>query len=184
MATPAQARQHRADLSELVRLAHNDLGILFREFDNADDARAGLMDTLPRLVAIYGSAAATLGADWYDEVRDAHGAPGRFLAIPADLPDRGRTDALARWGISPLFSATPSMPTALTKVAGGLQRIIADADRTTITTSSVQDRAASGWTRTGAGRCNFCSERVGLRITSDVIFESHDDCGCMAVPAF
>jgi len=57
------------------------------------------------LVAIYGSAAATLGADWYDEMRAAAAVKGRFRAIPAELPDQGRTDALARRGVSPLFSA-------------------------------------------------------------------------------
>lgn len=183
----AEARRHRRDLNELVRLSENDLRLLFREFTTADMARDGLLDTLPRFAATYGSAAATLGADWYDDLRDASDARGRFSAIPADLPDRGRTDALARWGVEPLYAAEPDFNTTLTKVAGGLQRIIANADRQSVMGSSVQDRSARGWERVGAGECDFCQLLIGrgavyTEATAD--FESHDHCGCIALPAF
>lgn len=181
----AEARRHRADLNELVSLANNDLRILFRQFTTADAARDGLLDVLPRFVNIYGSAAATLGADWYDDLRDASDARGRFSAIPADLPDSGRTDALARWGVSPLYAAEPDFATTLVKVSGGLQRIIANADRQSVMGSSVADRSARGWARVGAGECEFCQMLIGrgavyTEATAD--FDSHDHCGCIAVP--
>lgn len=187
MATAAQIRAHRADLNELVRLAENDLSILFRQFDSAEAARDGLMDVLPQLVAVYGSAAATLGADWYDDLRDAAGARGYFRAIPAELPDRGRTDSLARWGIAPLFAAEPDYATSLSKVAGGAQRIIANADRDTIRVSSVTDRGARGWARAGSGTCDFCRMLIGrgaVYTEETSQFESHDRCGCVGVPVF
>lgn len=187
MATQALVRAHRRDLEALVGIADNDLRLLFGEFDTAEAARDGLMDVLPRLVAIYGSAAATLGADWYDELRDATEARGRFRAIPAELPDQGRTDALARWSVAPMFQANPEPATALVKVSGGLQRIIANADRQTIMRSSVADPAARGWKREGTGRCDFCRMLIGrgavyTEATAD--FDSHDHCGCVGVPAF
>lgn len=183
----AEARRHRRDLTELVRLSENDLRILFREFTTADMARDGLLDTLPRFVNIYGSAAATLGADWYDDLRDDSDARGRFRAIPADLPDAGRTEALARWGVTPLYAAEPDFATTLAKVAGGLQRIIANADRQSVMRSSVADRSARGWARVGAGECEFCQMLIGRgavysEATAD--FDSHDHCGCFAVPEF
>src|SRR5688500_10314860 len=102
-----QAREHRRDLGQLVTLAENDLSLLFRQFDTADDAVAALREALPRFVEIYGAAAATLAADWYDDLREAAEVKGRFRAIPAELPDRGRTDALAGWAAGPMFSAEP-----------------------------------------------------------------------------
>jgi len=160
---------------------------LFRQFDAAEAARDGLMDVLPTLVGVYGDAAVSLSADWYDELRDSSGARGRFRAVPADLPNRGRTDALARWAVSPLFAAEPDFATALVKASGGLQRIIANADRDTVRLSSVQDRGARGWARAGAGQCDFCQMLIGrgavyTEATAD--FESHDHCGCVAVPEF
>lgn len=187
MAPRSLVEAHRRDLRQLTNLAESDLRILFRQFDTAEAARDGLMDVLPRLTALYGAAAATLGADWYDDLRDASEARGRFLAIPADLPEQGRTDSLARWSVSPLFAAKPDFGTTLVKVAGGLQRIIANADRDTVRASSVQDRSARGWARAGSGECGFCQMLIGrgavyTEATAD--FDSHDHCGCVAVPEF
>lgn len=183
----AQARSHRADLSALALLAERDLRVLFGEAGSPTSVREALRDVLPRLVALYGSAAAALAADWYDDLRDAAAARGRFTAIPAELPDTGRTDALARWSVGPLFAATPDFATALSKAAGGLQRIVANADRDTIRLSSVQDPAARGWARAGVGDCEFCRMLIGrgfiyTEATAD--FDSHDRCGCVAVPEF
>jgi len=145
------------------------------------------MDTLPRLVAIYGSAAASLGADWYDYLREEAAVRGRFQAIVAELPDGGRTNALAGWAVGPLFGANPDAAASLGMASGGLQRIIFDADRQTVMQSSVQDRAARGWQREGNGECDFCSMLIGrgavyTEATAD--FESHDRCRCIGVPAF
>lgn len=187
MSLSPTARRHRNDLTELSRLAGSDLRIVFRQLDTADEIRDGLLDMLPRLMDTYGAAAATLGADWYDELRDEAGAPGRFSAIPAELPDRGRTDALARWGVTPLFAADPRPDIALSKVYGGLQRIIFNADRDTVTFSSTQDRGARGWAREGVGDCDLCKlliDRGAVYSEATADFETHDRCGCIGVPAF
>lgn len=180
-------KAHRSDLNQLVQVAQTDLRVLFRQFDTADAARQGLMDVLPRLTAIYGDAAVALGADWYDTLRDDYGARGHFRAIPADLPDQGRTDALARWGVSPLFGPEPDYLLAAAKVAGGLQRIIANADRDTIRISSTQDPGARGWARAGSGGCDFCAMLIGrgaVYTEATASFDSHDHCNCVAVPEF
>lgn len=187
MPLSAQARRHRADLAELARLAENDLSIVFRDVDNAVAVRDELEDYLPKLVAMYGSAAASLGADWYDDLRERAEVRGRFQAIVAELPDEGRTTSLAHWGVAPLFGADPDATTALSKVTGGLQRIIFNADRDTITYSSIQDPRARGWQREGAGECEFCQMLLGrgaVYTEESSQFESHDRCKCIGVPAF
>ena len=187
MPSLALSKKHERDLAELTGLAHRDVALIWREFNTAVAARDGLREVLPRLVAIYGSAAATLGADWYDELRDAATVKGRFRAIPADLPGDDRTDALARWAVSPLFKAEPDFDSALTLVSGGLQRIIADADRGSITGSSLADPHAAGWQRLGGGGCAFCAmlvERGAVYSEATADFASHDHCRCTAVPIF
>jgi len=185
---PTLTAAHRRDLVELTGLAQNDLTLIWAKFDSAGMARDGLMRVLPELVDVYGSAAATLGADWYDEMRSAAKIKGRFRAGPAGLPDVDRTDALARWGVTPLFKAEPDYAAALTLVNGGLQRIIANADRESVTRSSVADSRARGWQRVGSGRsCEFCDMLIGRgsvysEATAD--FLTHDHCNCGAEPVF
>lgn len=183
----AQARAHRSDLAALAQIAENDLRVLLRPLSAAEVAKEALRDVLPRLVAVYGDAAAALAADWYEDTRDRAEVRGRFAPVLAQLPDRGRTDALAGWGVSPLYQAEPDVPTTISKVSGGLQRIIADAARGTIQASSIADPRARGWARAGVGECEFCQMLIGrgavyTEATAD--FESHDRCGCIAVPEF
>jgi len=184
---PTLTAAHRRDLAELTGLAQNDLTLIWREFNTATVARDGLIEVLPRLVSIYGSAASTLGADWYDEMRAAAKVKGRFRAIPAELPDIGRTDALARWGVSPLFQAESDFASALTLVGGGLQRIIADTDRQSVIGSLRDDPQAAGWERETAGGCDFCvmlAGRGAVYSADTADFSSHDHCRCTAVPIF
>lgn len=180
-----EARQHRRDLDELARLAETDVRLLLRPLTAPDEARDALMDTLPRLLALYGSAAGTLGADYYDEKRDQAEVRGLFTANPVDLPDRGRTDALACWGVEPLYQAEPDFPTTLVKVAGGLQRLILDADRQTVRTAAVADKRA-GWMRVGEGECDWCQQYLDgeVHYVEGYDFDAHDRCRCTAEPVF
>lgn len=187
MLTEEQAR-HRRDVDELVRLAARDLGIVWREFSSPEAAVRTLRELLPDLMNMYGSAAASLGADWYEELRDAEGIPGRFTALAAELPDTDRTDALAGWGLTPAFKAEPDWAAALTLVSGGLQRIIANADRQSIAMSSVADPKADGWQRvtrgTGCAFCRMLAARGEVFSKTSADFSSHDRCFCLAAPAF
>ncbi len=186
MPTASRANAHRQDLNELVRLAENDLRLILQPHDDAETVRDVLMAALPRLVQVYGAAAATLAADWYDDLRADAAVRGRFTAVTAELPDTDRTDTLARWGAGPLFSSTPDKALVLARVAGGLQRIVADADRQTITTSSIEDRRALGWRRITSGACSYCERLAsgGAVFGTSIDFHSHTNCECIAAPAF
>ncbi len=176
----------RNAVDDLHVLAGNDLRALWRQVANADEAREALEDVLPLLVRTYGQAAATVAADWYDDVRDELNISRRFTAITAELGDTG-TDELARWGIGPLFSDTPDFAAARTLVDGGLQRRIANAARETVRVSSIEDPSAQGWQRSASGGCAFCRTLAGrgaVYSEASADFASHDFCNCQAVPAF
>ena len=179
--------EHRRNRDELVRIAQNDLRLILAPYTDAIGARDALLVALPRLVAIYGAAAATLAADWYDDLRDTSPARGRFAAIASDLPDVEATDALVRWSVDPLFSANPDKDQAFARVAGGLQQFVADAGRNTVTVSSIEDPAATGWRRVTSGACPYCASLATGQVMvtkSSVDFQSHKNCGCLAVPAW
>ncbi len=184
MLTSSRASAHRRDVAELVRLAQNDLRLILEPHTEAEIIRDVLMAALPRLVQVYGAAAAALAADWYDDLRAESAVRGRFRATTAEPADTDRTDTLARWAVSPLFAAEPDRPAMFTNVSGGLQRIIADADRFTITTSSIEDPRAHGWYRITGGACSFCQMLAGSIYRTSPEFKGHNHCGCIAAPAF
>lgn len=176
----------RVSLHGLTRFAVKDVRGLWRQVSTPDQAKQALRDVLPDLSRTYRLAAATVAADWYDDVRDRHGVKGRFTAIVNDFDDAG-ADALAGWGVGPLYKAEPDWASSLTLVEGGLQRRIADAARDTVRESSIEDPQARGWQRETSGGCEFC-EMVASRgvvfSEASADFASHDNCQCVAVPAF
>lgn len=180
--------EYRAAVNELAVLASVDIDVLIRSVSDGIEARAILAEAFPDLAAVYGSAAGSLAADWYEELRDAADAPTGFRVLPADLPDAGRYDSLARWAVDPIFAAEPDFATATTRAAGGMQRIIANAGRDTIIGSSTADPAAQGWKRmASAGACGFCrmlADRGVVYTKASVDFGAHDHCSCVAVPQF
>ena len=179
-------QQYRADLDELVRIAARDLAVLWRAVSDGETARDLLIEVLPLLGDTYGSAAATLAADWYDDLRDELGVARRFTAEVA-VPNLERTEALARWAVEPIFAPEPDFTTALNKANGGMQRLIADAGRETVMQSAIADPSADGWMRQAAGGCDFCrmlASRGAVYSERTVSFGAHDDCRCTAVPAF
>lgn len=189
MPTLAEVRRHQADIAELVRLATIDLDTLWRDVSDGVIARELLAEVLPELTAVYGAAAATLGADWYDEIRDTEAtATGRYTVQVAELPAREKTDVIARAVVAPMFSATPDPAATLDLAGGSLQRLIADMDRGTIIGAAVEDPAAQGWQRvTDGDACGFCrmlASRPAVYKRSTVDFGAHSRCGCAAVPIF
>lgn len=179
MTTPTRLRE---GVQSLTTLASRDLAALWRKLEGAAQAEEALRDLLPEIVAIYGTAAATLAADWYDDLRDKVGAKGRFTAIPAEVTDPG-TQALIGWAVH----EAQSYESLKSLVDGGVQRRIANYPRLTVTRSSVADPAARGWQRTGVGGCAFCQmliSRGAVYSKETVDFASHDHCNCGAVPAF
>lgn len=176
----------RSGVAGLAVLAQDDLASLWRQVRTAEAARTALREILPALVETYGLAAAALAADWYDELRDSTKVAGSFAAIPAKV-DASGADALAGWGVGPLFKADADWAAARTLVAGGMQRRIANAARETVTGSSVADPGATGWQREGSGECAFCALLIGRGVVfseASADFASHDHCNCIAVPAF
>lgn len=168
----------RRETAGLAALANRDLDAIWRL--GSTDA---LYDLLPLVVVEYGAAGAALAADWFEDERSLRGIPGAFSATPVDPSDRG-TQALIGWA-----SSTASDDTALrTLVEGGVQRRIADHVRYTIIGSTQADPRSGRWQRVGTGRCDFCRMLIGrgavYRSDATASFDSHDHCGCSAVPVW
>lgn len=176
--------QLRRDLGTLNEYAERDLSVLWRDPKDPTRAEAALRDVLPALIDTYGSAASTLAAERYDDVRARTGVRGKFRAVPADIKDSG-AQSLVGWALS---EAT-DVPSLTTLILGGTQRRIANFARKTVMDSSFFDPSAQGWQRVSQGGCStgFCDMLAGrgtVYSEASADFASHDHCQCYAEPAF
>ena len=177
-----EARQQAA-LRRLYDLAKREIADALRMVDVGDAAAvADVIHTfVPVIAERYGLAAGALAADWYDDAREAAEVAGYFRAIPAELPDAGRYQALAAWATS--------KDDVESLVVGGVQRIIANAHRETVMGSAFADPRAEGWARfaRGAETCGFCymlTSRGAVYTDKTATFGAHDNCDCGAGPVW
>lgn len=181
---PATPEELRRLLISLSSDAEADLATVWAQLTPQTFYDA-LMDVMPALVGEYGDAAAAVTAEWYDEYRNDLNISGRFAAdVPTD-PKLG-SEALAGWANT---LAQENLDTALTRTSGGLVRRVMNAGRDAMLDNVERDPQAKGWQRKARGNgCAFCQMLAGRgnvyrgRDTAD--FASHDNCGCVAVPAF
>lgn len=174
--------QFRRDIRDIGLLAEADVRKLWHSLEDPRDAKDALMDLLPDVIETYGSAAATVAADYYDDLRTQVGARGLFTAILPEMPRTG-SEALVAWALDNAADSASFQ----SHIYAGLQKRIANAGRDVVTTSSIADPGARGWMRVGAGGCDFCAmlvSRGAVYSEATVDFASHDRCRCSAAPAF
>lgn len=181
MATAADVAAIRATQRDLVTLALAELAQWWQEFTASltGDVPVSQIETVTaELVERYGDAAAVAAADWYDELREAAGAPGRFRAVMADPAPPEQAAAVARWAADPLFAAEPDQDAALRHLAGGVQRLVLQPARETIANSVDRDPADARWARvpSGATTCAFCR----LLASRGAVYHSEETAGGLA----
>ena len=187
----AEVLAHRLLVDEAVRAATTDFLAEWRlmDLDNAAQTTAQVKEVLPLIGDAYGDAAGAIGADWYEDLREASVPSSRpYRATVADLPTESQYSALGGWGTAPLYSETPDYALALTRLAGGLQRQVTTVDRHTILDNILRDDVTVRHARTASsGACAFCAMlaiRGGVYTDETVKFRAHDYCRCMSVPVF
>lgn len=175
-----------------MALAHADLVAWWAELDTSDarTATAALESYMADLVAAYGSVAAALGADFYDELREQAEAPRRFRAEVADPAPARQVEAAARWATGPLFGGD-GPNAALNHAAGAVQRLVQQPGRETIALNVSRDPARPGWARVPRGKgcpwCRMLAGRGAVYSSAKAAGEMnsyHDHCKCTATPVW
>lgn len=182
-----------ADAHRDVRtLAVADLESLWASLDTSDamEVREALEDVLPDLTDVYGDMAATVSADFYDDMRDQAEARGSFTAILAGPAAAEAVRANARWAIGPLFSSEPDPDAALGRLAGEVDRMALQPGKQTIGRSVSADPARPRYARVpqGPDPCAFCltmASRGDAYTSEDAAGGAHfyhADCNCVPTP--
>ena len=98
-----------------------------------------MQDVLPALIETYGTAAASVSADWYDEARDLLEAARSVPRHPGRGDRHGRRRP--RWlGRLAALPGRAGLAPHRTLVKGGIQLRIANASRVTVTGSASPTR--------------------------------------------
>jgi len=172
----------RRAVRDLNILAQRDVRTALRGLTDPRDGKVVLETLLPELVDAYGDQAASLAADYYDELRETERITGRFTAR-APRPADTETAKLVHWALGE--AASPE--TFVSLVLGGVQKRVTNTARSTVMESSFLDPKARGWMRIGTGNCDFCAmliARGAVYTEQTVDFSPHDWCGCGAAPAW
>lgn len=171
----------------VTTLVERDIEDFFLSLNLArpEAARDALLAYLPELIRAHGLVAASVAADWYDELRAQDGIPGRFRATviePKDVDEK--VAATVRRAAAHLFTPTPGlMVPALIDPA---TKYALEPGRDTIAEASIRDPRARGWKRyTRPGSCDFC-QMLSMRTYSNRTdhFDAHGHCHCVAAPVW
>ena len=173
---PTSAEKVRQGHAALATMARREVAGAWLKVARLPTERIApiMTDLLMAVADKYGTVAGSIAADYYDELRVAAGAPGRFTPEVAALPDVTRFEALARWGVSPLFAADPNPAKSLSLMSGGLSRIVLGVGRDTIADAVSADPTGPRYARhASANACAFCA----LLATRGAVYSSPSSAG-------
>lgn len=194
MATPQQVDSFRQANNALVELARRDLEAVWAGIDTSDAllVRDILMDVFPDLVQTYGSTAALLAVDYYDELRGVAPSAARFRSVMSESVNVEQAQAKARWAIGPLFGESDPAQ-ALSNLALGLDVLVKQSGRDTIAQNAAKDPSGALWARdpSGSDTCSFClilasrGAVYGSKVSAGGDMNKyHGKCDCTPVPVW
>lgn len=186
MATRAQVEAQRRDLAALSDRAREDLRRFwsFLDLSQPERVRTAVEAYLPLLTDRYGAAAASVAADYFDDLADAAGVAVRARAAETVAGDAVRYQV--RRTAAHLWTPTPEQ--MLAALGPVVDRYVKAPARQTIVDSSARARARWARVPTGAETCAFCLVMAsrGFVYTSEAKAGKgdtfHGDCDCQIVP--
>lgn len=188
MATQAEAAAHGALVDDVATLAVAQLVTEWADLPTDAPATLGkpLGDLLTTLVGDFSLMTATLGAEWYEQLRDDAGIGGSYTAVLADVVPDEQIRSSASWAASGAFIDEQK---ALRDAAAVLDRLVADRDRASIEVNVARDPAAPRYARyASANACAFCAMNAlrgpVYRSEESAAGKYHAHCRCVAVPVW
>lgn len=169
-----EPRERQQILSDVNRVATQQLVDGWRAGQRGDDFRGYVMDFFPLVADSWSHAAADIATTWYDESADLP-----YTAEPGPLPSEEQLQASASWAL------TAHGDDALIRLAGTLQRAVFDGSRNTILHNVARERGASWARHASANACEFCrmmaTRGAAYRSRNTAAGKYHDHCHCIAV---
>ncbi|MBX9035039.1 hypothetical protein [Gordonibacter massiliensis (ex Traore et al. 2017)] len=161
-------------------------------YDEKKAARDAVVERIQMLAARYGDAAATLAADFYNEIADGAGASVAD-AVLADTATDASVAGSVRYSAKLLFGQEPDADAFRRACAASLARFVKKAANDTVSKNAVRDgRRGAKFARvpSGSETCMFCVMLASRgfvyanRETAGEFDHFHDHCDCRVVVGF
>ena len=163
-------RKDNADLSRLV-LAELESFFFSLNLSRPEAVRDALLEFMPLLTQQYGDVAATLAADWYDELRADSGVSGRFRALTAPSVPVAAVEAKVRYLAGHLWSPEPAA------MLGGLltaaDKYVKQPGRDTMASNARREGVRWARVPSGAKTCAWCL----MLASRDAVYGSKQSAG-------
>jgi hypothetical protein len=191
MVESAELERFRSSTAELSRMVKEALEAFFLSLNLAkpEAVRDALLEFVPLLVEQYGAIAATLAAEWYEDLRLSSGASGAFRAVtvPSGIP-LAAVEAKVRYLAGHLW--TPEPERMLAPLLTATDKYVKQSGRDAIQWNA--DREGARWARVPSGpkTCSWClilASRDAVYISERSAFlredgeTYHGACDCIAV---
>lgn len=192
--TLRQANELRLAQAEIRRLVESRMNEIVAYLAGRPDLspaqfRNSLIAQTNLVVSQYGDIAASMAAEWYDDMRLAEGVAGSFRAVPQVSPyGADAVDGMVRRAVAPMFDEVPDVSAVMRTVVQNAGKYVLGAARETVRRNSFIDPRGTGFQRVARpGACDFCIMLVGRGAVykkETAFFASHGDCNCAAVPSW
>lgn len=150
--------------------------------------REALIQGIQALVTQYGTAAAVMAAEWYDDLRAMKGIPDTFTATPLTQDFSEQIDRTVRRAIAPLFTENYNIGAIANSIVVKASQYAIDGARNTVIENTRLDPRSAGWQRIPNGpTCDFCMMLVGrggVYREKSVGFRAHAHCDCAVAPSW
>lgn len=190
MTTRADVTRLRSANSRLVDLARADLRQAFGSLNlsRPEAVRDELLEIVPALTREYGDVAATVAAEWYEQIRSGQVGGTYTARLGSQIADAA-PESSVKYAAGHLFTEKPEQTLAL--LTGSLQRHVLYSGRDTVARNVALDPAKPRYARVTSGKtCAWCSmlasrgfvyhDQAAAGATDDF----HDDCNCSITPEF
>lgn len=178
-----QVDGHRAQIAGITTLAENDISGYAASIltESPDRVAAQLRAATPAVIETYGGVAATAGALFYETNRPVPG----FTTDLAPSPIIEQVAGAIGWAFAPLFHPEQfdlAETEMVNRLAGVVQKFVANQDRDTIRGAAKRDRTSTGvQTFARAGGCAFCALMSAQSARGG---HWHNSCKCVEVPTW
>lgn len=188
MPSRADVELLRRNQRRVVSLAVSTLNQFWSGLGTSDPVavRDALLEFVPALTDRYGDIAATVAADWYEEMREAAGFAGGLTPEMSRTVRREVVQNSVRYAAGGLFEDTPEK--TLRIVSGAVDRYVKSPARRTIRINAERDGARYARVPTGSETCAFCLMVAGRgfvyggKETAGMFDKYHNECDCQVVP--
>lgn len=183
------ANEHKRDVSYATTLAISEVNGLFDLLKDRPipEYAYQMRLAMPAIAETYSGAAEVLALDYYDRSRALAPDPrSNYAAQVARYDFSTEISSAIGYSVARLTKDSPQS-NVLSILAGSMQRVVANADRETISFNIAQDPDGTTYERIPqSDACAFCLTMAAVaEVQTENYFDSyHDFCRCVTMPVF